>query len=144
VSLPEGDGHHLPDATLVQFKVGEDDMTDGVVVAPSLPRRLRYQVEAHWLGNVPGRSDYHIVGTSPSGVELVSPCSVEIKKFNDKKAHTQWNNTLFFEYGQYQLQIVVGSKPIAETHFSIVPSRPDLPCFVSDYLGRNTMANVNV
>lgn len=111
-----------PDATLVGFEVTGDNGTDATIVAPSLPARLRYRMKTHWLGNCPGELPYQVLLTSPSGDRLVCGADIEVSRRDERVPDSRRDSVPFHEYGQYRAQVIVDSRPIAETHFSIVPS----------------------
>jgi len=125
------------DATLVGFEVTGDNGTDGTIAAPSLPARLWYRVKTHWLGNCPGEMRYQIVLTSPSGRLRVCGSGIDVRRSDERVPGFSRDSTPFHGFGQYRAQVIVGSKPVAETHFTIVPSATGLRSATSNQCGTN-------
>jgi hypothetical protein len=113
--------HPNPAPTLAGLEIR--GLTDGCLLAESLPAWLKYDIMTHWIGNDPGTWKCEIVETAPDGERFRHVHEVSFKGRNDVAHAGLHKTTQFREFGLYNVRILLGGTKLAEESFRLCASR---------------------
>ena len=96
-------------------------------LAARLPARLRYDIVTHWLGSAPGTWEYQNVETGPGGARVTRSHRLTVKRRNDVVHSAVPGTRRLREFGRYGVEIRLGGKKLAATHFEFAPVSASQP-----------------